>query len=135
MPTPDIDIKHLTSDTLRSLLSITSKKEDLIKAVADIENEIAKVIKWPLTSVVETAEAVTPSKPAKRKKRSKKAKAPKAAKKPAKSKKRKSDLTPEGRAKLAANMKARWAARKAGKPAAKVGRSAKKKAKAGKNPF
>ena len=52
--------------------------------------------------------------------------APKAAKKPAKSKKRKSGLTPEGRAKLAANMKARWAARKAGKPAAKVGKPAKK---------
>ena len=34
--------------------------------------------------------------------------------------------TPEGRAKLAANMKARWAARKAGKPAAKVGNAAKK---------
>jgi len=86
LPTPDMDIKHLTSDTLRSLLSITSKKEDLIKAVADIENEIANVIKGAVTSVVETAEAVTPSKPAKRKKRSKKAKA---AKKPAKSKKRK----------------------------------------------
>ncbi|MEI6035491.1 MAG: hypothetical protein WCS65_14575 [Verrucomicrobiae bacterium] len=39
--------------------------------------------------------------------------------KPAKAKK-KSGLTPEGRAKLAANMKARWAARKAGKPAAKI---------------
>ncbi len=47
-------------------------------------------------------------------------------KKPAKSKKRKNGLTPEGRAKLAANMKARWAARKAGKPAAKVGKAAKK---------
>ena len=46
-----------------------------------------------------------------------KAEIKKAAKKPAKSKKRKSGLTPEGRAKLAANMKARWAARKAGKKA------------------
>lgn len=45
--------------------------------------------------------------------------------KPAKAKK-KSGLTPEGRAKLAANMKARWAARKASKPAAKVGKPAKK---------
>lgn len=45
--------------------------------------------------------------------------------KPAKAKK-KGGLTPEGRAKLAANMKARWAARKAGKPAAKVGKAAKK---------
>ena len=36
-----------------------------------------------------------------------------------KAKKRKGGITPEGRAKLAANMKARWAARKAGKPAKK----------------
>jgi hypothetical protein len=48
------------------------------------------------------------------------------ASKKTKTKKRKSGLTPEGRAKLAANMKARWAARKAGKPAAKVGKPAKK---------
>jgi hypothetical protein len=127
-----MDIKHLTSDTLRSLLSITSKKEQLIKAVADIENEIAKALKWPVISVADA------SKPVKRKKRSKKTKATKIAKKPAKSKKRKSGLTPEGRAKLAANMKARWAARKAGKPAVKVGKPAKKGLKlkkAGKNPF
>ena len=52
--------------------------------------------------------------------------------KPAKAKK-KSGLTPEGRAKLAANMKARWAARKAGKPAAKVGKPAKKGFKLSKN--
>ena len=45
--------------------------------------------------------------------------------KPAKAKKI-SGITPAGRAKLAANMKARWAARKAGKPAAKVGKAAKK---------
>jgi len=59
-------------------------------------------------------------------------------KKAAKSKKRKNGITPEGRAKLAANMKARWAARKAGKPAAKVGKPAKKGfklKKVGKNPF
>jgi len=41
--------------------------------------------------------------------------------------KRKSGLTPEGRAKLAASMKARWAARKAGKPA-KTGFKLSKKA-------
>jgi len=111
---------------------VTSKKEHLIKAVADIENEIAKALKWPV------ADVVTPYKPVKRKKWSKKPKATKAAKKPAKSKKRKSGITPEGRAKLAANMKARWAARKAGKPAAKVGKPAKKGfklPKTGKNPF
>ena len=80
----------------------------------------------------------TDSKPAKRKKLSKTAKATNASKKPAKSKSRKRGLTPAGRAKLAANMKALWAARKAGKPAAKVGNPAKKGfklKKAGKNPF
>ncbi|MEI6032827.1 MAG: lysozyme inhibitor LprI family protein [Verrucomicrobiae bacterium] len=51
-----MDIKHLTSDTLRNLLRITSKKEELIKAVADIENEIAKAIIGAVTSVVETDE-------------------------------------------------------------------------------
>jgi hypothetical protein len=40
--------------------------------------------------------------------------------------KKKSGLTPEGRAKLAANMKARWAAKRAGKPAANVGNPTKK---------
>lgn len=132
----NMNIKHITSDTLRSLLSITSKKEHLIKAVADIENEIAKVLKGAATSVVEAAEAVTPFKPAKKAKGKKTRKA-KAAKKPAKVKRAKG-LTPEGRAKLAANMKARWAARKAGKPAAKVGKPAKKRVKlpkAGKHPF
>ena len=43
--------------------------------------------------------------------------------KPAKAKK-KTGLTPEGRAKLAASMNGRWAARKARKPAAKVGKPA-----------
>ena len=50
---------------------------------------------------------------------------PAKASKPAKAK-RKSGLTPEGRAKLAANMKARWAARKAGKPAKKGAKLSKK---------
>ncbi|MEI8310150.1 MAG: hypothetical protein WCH98_05280 [Verrucomicrobiota bacterium] len=136
-----MDIKHLTSDTLRSLLGITSKKEQLIKAVADIENEIAKALKGAVTAVADT---VTPSKPAIRKKRGRKAKitrpakAKKKARKPAKSKKQKGGITPEGRAKLAANMKARWAARKAGKPASKIGKPAKKALKlpkAAKNPF
>ena len=50
---------------------------------------------------------------------------PAKADKPAKAKK-KSGISPEGRAKLAANMKARWAAKRAGKPAAKIGKPAKK---------
>ena len=66
--------------------------------------------------------AAKPAKPAKATKKAKPA--AKAAKK-VKAKK-KSGLTPEGRAKLAANMKARWAAKRAGKPAANVGKPAKK---------
>ena len=184
-----MDIKHITSDSLRRLLSLTTKKEQLIKAVSDVENEIASALKGAVTTAVEVAEAVTPFKPRKKSKGSKpgglkdrilallevagdegvrvkdiaeklaakpgniavwfsttgkaitrkvapgrfarkgasKSSAPaKAAKKPVKAKKRKSGLTPEGRAKLAANMKARWAAKRAGKPAAKVGKPAKK---------
>jgi hypothetical protein len=36
------------------------QKEQLIKAVADIETEIAKALKWPITSV---ADALTPNPP------------------------------------------------------------------------
>jgi len=75
-----MDIKHITSDSLRSLLSITSKKEQLIKAVADIENEIAKTLKGAATSVVDAAEAVTPFKPAKKAKGKKAGKKSKASK-------------------------------------------------------
>ena len=192
-----MDPKHITSHSLRHLLTLTEKKEQFLKGIEEVENEIAAALKGAATSVVEAAEAVTPFKPAKKAKgkktrKARKAKAgksgglkdrilallheagdqglkvkeiaeklaakpgnisvwfsttgkklaskiepgryaikgsksvavvpvakatkpAKAAKKPAKSKKRKSGITPEGRAKLAANMKARWAARKAGK--------------------
>jgi hypothetical protein len=211
-----MSFKHITSQSLRHLLTLTEKKEQYLKGIEEVENEIAKALKGASTSVVEAAEAVTPFKPAKKSKGKKTrkskagkpgglkaqilavledagdqglkvkeiaeklgakagnisvwfsttgkklttklepgryavkgakksadkpavaapvAKPVKAGKKPAKAKKRKSGLTPEGRAKLAANMKARWAARRAGKPTGKVGRSAKKKPKTGKNPF
>ena len=172
-----MDIKHITSDSLRRLLSLTTKKEQLIKAVSDVENEIARALKGAATTAVEVAEAVTPFKPKKKSKGSKPgglkdrilalleaagdegvrvkdiaeklaakpgniavwfsttgkaitrkvspgrfakkgASKASAAAKPAKKTrkaKRKSGLTPEGRAKLAANMKARWAARRAAK--------------------
>ena len=189
-----MDIKHITSDSLRRLLSLTTKKEQLIKAVSDVENEIASALKGAATTAVEVAEAVTPFKPKKKPKGSKPgslkdrilalleaagdegvrvkdiaeklatkpgniavwfsttgkaitkkvapgrfakkgaavpsapakpAKAHKAAKKLGKAK-RKSGLTPQGRAKLAASMKARWAAKRAGKSSANIGRPAKK---------
>jgi hypothetical protein len=64
------------------------------------------------------AKPAKPAKPAKATKATKPAKKVKAIKK--------SGLTPEGRAKLAANMKARWAAKRAGKSAPNVGNPAKK---------
>jgi len=188
-----MSITHITSHSIRRLLTLTEKKEQFLKGIEEVENEIAKTLTGARAAVVK---AVTPSKP-KAKKRGKKtnkpgglkerilallhtagdqglkvkeiaeelatkpgniavwfsttgkklvnkvepgryaikrskpaAVVPKAAKKPAKAKK-KGGLTPEGRAKLAANMKARWAARKAGKPAKKGF----KLPKAGKNPF
>jgi len=234
-----MSFKHITSQSLRHLLTLTEKKEQFLKGLEEVENEIAKALKGASTSVVEAAEAVSPFKPAKKAKgkktrkgkagglkerilallqdagdqglkvkeiaeklgakagnisvwfsttgkklttkvepgryavkgskpavvaeaslatpakaapvkkagkRARKvsksesvasfAKVPTAAKKPAKAKK-KGGISPEGHAKLAANMKARWAARKAGKPAAKSGKPAKKGfklPKAGKNP-
>ena len=177
-----MDIKHITSDSLRRLLSLTTKKEQLIKAVFDVENEIASALKGAATTAVEVAEAVTPFKAKKKSKASKPGSlkdrilalleaagdegvrvkdiaeklaakpgnisvwfsttgkklvtkvdpgryavkgTAKSASKPAKTKK-KSGLTPAGRAKLAANMKARWADKRAGKPATKGGKPAKK---------
>ena len=181
-----MDIKHITSDSLRRLLSLTDKKAQLIKAVSDVEDQIAKALQGAATTTREVVEAVTPKsvKKGKKRKKSKGAKpgglkgrildlleaagdegvrvrdiakqlaskpaniavwfsttgkkitrkiepgryavknagktaaSTKPARKPRKAKK-KSGISPEGRAKLAANMKARWAARKAGKPSKK----------------
>lgn len=222
-----MSLTHITSQSLRHLLTLTEKKEQFLKGIEDVENEIAKVLKGTAKSVVEAAEAATPFKPAKKAKRKKAARktkagkkgglkeqilavlhdagdqglkvkeiaeklgakagnisvwfsttgrklttkiepgryavkgarpvaastqtvtgylkppasmksaGKKAARKPAKGKK-KGGISPEGRARLAANMKARWAARKAAKPEAKAGKPAKKGiklSKGGKNPF
>ena len=66
-----MDIKHITSDSLRRLLSLTDQKEQLIKAVANIESEIANTLKGAATTVVEAAEAATPFKPARKAAKSK----------------------------------------------------------------
>jgi len=207
-----MEIKHITSDSLRRLLSLTEKKELLIKAVTDVENEIASALKGAGTAAAKAVNAVTPFAPVKKAKPAKKSKASKPAKagrsgglkdqilalldsagaeglrvkhiaeklgvkaanvsvwfsttgkkittkvepgryakkgaaksaapaakvtvapvkaaasaKPAKKKKR--NLSPEVRAKLASAMKARWAAKKMGKPAAAAKASKAKKRK------
>jgi hypothetical protein len=198
-----MDIKHITSDSLRHLLSLTDKKEQLIKAVSEVEDQIARTLKGAATTTVEVAEAVTPFKKARKAPKAKGTKSgglkerilalleeagdegvrvkdlavqlakkpgniavwfsttgkklvtkvepgryavkgsakpaskpvakpaakPSPApspKKPSKPAKKKSGITPEGRAKLSASLKARWAARKAGKPAKKGFKLAKK---------
>ena len=73
-----MDPKHITSHSLRSLLSLTEKKEQLLNGIEEVENEIAKALKGAATSVVEAAEAVTPFKSSKAKgKKTRKAKASK----------------------------------------------------------
>ncbi|MFZ4597092.1 MAG: hypothetical protein ACOYNN_00465 [Terrimicrobiaceae bacterium] len=198
-----MEIKHITSDSLRRLLSLTEKKDQLIKAVADVENEIVKTLKGAGSTAVSVAKSVNPFSGPVKAKAGRKAKTSKSSKsapagslkdrildlldaagaeglrvkeiaeklgaktgnisvwfsttgkkvtskvepgryakkdtaktvaspassrtakvakpakavKPAKPAKKKRNLSPEARAKLAASMKARWAARKAGKPA------------------
>ncbi len=58
-----MDPKHITSHSLRSLLSLTEKKEQLLKDIEEVENEIAKALKGAATTAVEAAETVTPFKP------------------------------------------------------------------------
>ena len=67
-----MNIKHITSDSLRRLLSLTDKKEQLIKGIQEVENEIAKTLRGAATAVVEVAEAVVPEKSATKKGRRKK---------------------------------------------------------------
>jgi hypothetical protein len=72
-----MDIKHITSDSLRSLLSLTDKKEQLIKAIADVENQIVRTLKGAATTTKEVAKAVTPFKKTRKAKKSRKPKASK----------------------------------------------------------
>jgi len=97
-----MDIKHITSDPLRRLLSLTEKKDQLIKAVTDVENEIVRVIGGAATTVADVVESVSPGK------------APKQGAKPAAAKpaKKKRTMSAAGRARISAATKARWAARR-----------------------
>jgi hypothetical protein len=102
-----MDIKHITSDTLRSLLGLTDKKDQLIKAVAGVEDELAKALKSITTTALDAVESVTPGKSAK----------------PAKPVKKKRKMSREARARISAASKARWAAHRSkkgtGKPKAR----------------
>ena len=62
-----MDIRHITSDSLRRLLSLTEKKDQLINAVADVENEIVKAISGAATTVADVVEIISPRKASKTK--------------------------------------------------------------------
>lgn len=186
-----MEIKHITSHSIRRLLTLTEKKDELIKNLEAVENEIASAFKGAVTAVAGVTRAVTPFKPAAKagakkakagrtgglksrilalleaagnegirvkdiaaklgskatnvsvwfsttgkdittklspglyakKGAAKAAKSPKAAK-PVKAK-RKGGISPEGRAKIAAASKARWAKLRAGKAAPAAAKAAK----------
>ena len=115
-----MDIKHITSDSLRRLLSLTEKKDHLIKGIEDVENEIAKALKGAATSARDVFTAITPKGVTKKSGKT-------SARKPAKAKR---TMSPEGRARISAATKARWAARRAGKSKAKAAPKAGKPTKA-----
>jgi hypothetical protein len=124
-----MDITHITSDSLRRILGLTEKKDQLISAIADVENQLVSVFEAVSAKTSEAVKSLAPAKAAK--------KSPKpAASKPAKKKR---NISPEGRAKMAQAAKARWAARRAGKTAKvvvapKAGKPAKVKKKSGLTP-
>jgi len=102
-----MNIKHITSESLRRLLTLTEKKDQLIKAVTDVENEIANALSGAATTVSDFVEVLAPGKATT--KNSKPA--------AAKSAKKKRQISPESRAKMAAAAKARWASKRSGKKA------------------
>jgi len=57
-----MELKHITSHTLRSLLSLTTKKDELIKGIEEVETEIAKTLKGVASAAVGMVESVTPAK-------------------------------------------------------------------------
>lgn len=66
-----MNLTHITSQSLRRLLSLTDKKEQLLKSIEEVENEIKKALTGAQAAVVE---AVTPAKARKKKSRKSKAK-------------------------------------------------------------
>ena len=58
-----MDISHITSQSLLHLLSLAEKKSALIKAIEEVNTEIAKTIKGGASSVVEALEVVKTSRP------------------------------------------------------------------------
>jgi len=121
-----MDITHITSHSLRSLLSLTERKDELLQGIDEVHAEIIRTLKGGVVGVVEIltsqpaiARPAPAAKPV--------AVAPMKTVKPAKAKR---TMSPEARARISAATKARWAARRAGKSKAKAAPKAAKPAKA-----
>jgi len=67
-----MNLTHITSQSLRRLLSLTDKKEQLLKSIEEVENEIKHALTGAQATVMK---AVTPAKA--RKKKSRKSKSTK----------------------------------------------------------
>jgi len=109
-----MDISLINSQPLLRLLNLTERKEELLKLIEEIDAAIIQTLQGGVSVEViqiSSASAKPASKPA-----------VKALPKPDKAK---GKMSPAGRARISSMMKARWAARKAGKSAANVGRPAK----------
>lgn len=54
-----MDLSHITSQSLRRVLTLTERKDELIKLVAELENEIARVLSGVAAPLVAVAEKKT----------------------------------------------------------------------------
>ena len=131
-----MDISHITSQSLRSLLSLTEKKDELLQGIEEVHAEIIRTLKGGVVGVVEIIKSQTATPRSASAAKTAVAAAPVKTDKPAKAKR---TMSAEGRARISAATKARWAARRAGKAAKavvapKVGKPAKVKKKSGLTP-
>jgi len=56
-----MDISHITSQSLRRLLELTDQKENLLKQIARIEDDIAHAVRGTVKTVTETTESFAES--------------------------------------------------------------------------
>lgn len=54
-----MDISHITSHTLRRVLSLTERKDELVKLISEIETEISKTISGVASPILKAAAPVT----------------------------------------------------------------------------
>ena len=131
-----MDISLINSRSLLHLLSLTEKKEELLQILEQIDAEIIRTLKGGISvEVVEIASSPAIARPAPAANNPVSV-APVKTVKPAKAKR---TMSAEGRARISAATRARWAARRAGKVAKavvapKAGKPAKVKKKSGLTP-